>query len=202
MINSNLENDLKEWCKTSNDQLFTDFIYQPLRYLAVDILSKYKYNVKSEDRDNIINDMVSTVCIKLPECYDESRGKCKSMVYIIMKQYLIQNYNFNSKQKRDITKTLFLEDLDNDMDRIIEIELDEFQLMKNTLLENKHLLLKLKSKLNIRIVTSIINAIENPLEYQSNMNSFIGNISLKCNTNARKVHSVIHEMKKIMVRIK
>ena len=197
-INSSLEQDLINYCQTHDSYLFETNLYLPLKYLAASICQRMKLS-KKEYQDGLIDDMVSTCAIKLPEVFDIKKGKAKSMAFIIMSQYILQLKQYNKKQKRDSKKTIYLEDMESDLALVYEIQIDEFQLMKNSLLENKALFESIKSKVDKRIALKIIDIIENPDNYQSYFNSYTVEIAKCCNTKALRVYKVIKTMKQMMV---
>src|ERR1035441_4966666 len=127
MINKSLEQDLRTWCKTGDNTLFEKSIYGPLTNLAKSIIIK-RFN-KCEDYDERVTDMVSECSVKLPVLFDESKDStAKALSYVIMDQFLLNQIEFNKKQKRSIiNKTIYIEDIENGVDGIthlIEIEVD------------------------------------------------------------------------------
>ena len=191
-INSNLESDLRNYCRTLDTHLFEDQIYFPLTYLARSICAKRK--VKQYEYDcGIVEDMVSTAILKLPEVFDEKRGAAKSMAYIIMSQYLINRLIRNHEQSK---KTIFIEDVEEgDLCKVIEVELDDITLMKQTLNEHKDLVKRIKNKVHRKVAKTIIDAINNPEKFQTNKHSFTISISKKCKTNPQTIYQVVRAMR-------
>lgn len=194
-INSNLETDLRNYCKTFDGELFEEKIYMPLRYMASHIISKNKF-IK-ENIEELINDCVAYASIKLPDWFDENKGmSAKSLSYIIMKQYIHQIYKFNTTKKRNSSLTIFIEDInpENYPAHLTIIEFDELKAMKDRLLEHQSLFEKIENKLHRKISGIIIDCILHPENYKENKNSFIPNIAKKAKVNPCTVHQAIKSM--------
>ncbi len=201
MINHTLEADLKEYCKTLNGELFAEKLYQPLCNLAVSILNKNNYGLKREI-DELIQDMVAEASIKLPKYYNSEKGTAKVMAYIIMKQFLCHEIAYNSKLKRNPAKTVYIEDLEaetGNVCHVIEVEIDEMALMKQSLLEKRELFYRLESALHQKVANTIIEYIEHPELYKCKKFSYIKNIAKECRTSTKTIYTVIKLMRGLMV---
>jgi hypothetical protein len=198
-MNQSLEQDLRSYCKLLDSQLFEDKLLQPLTNLAKSICSKYE--VPQNEYDNMVADLVSHAATILPKYYDENKSNAKATCYILMSQYLSNQCSYNQKQKRDFKRLVYIEDLDNSNERIthlIALEIDDFQLMKQTLLEHRNLFKRLKNKLHRNIVKRIIEAIEHPERFKSNKGSFTINIAKRCGVERGVIYKVISDMKDII----
>jgi len=206
MMISNLEEDLRIYCQSFDNDLYEQRIHKALVKMATEILFKLKVS-KKELNDGIVNDLVSQGITKLPELFKpEKGGSCKVLCYIIMKQYFLECRRFNSKKKRDYTKTIFIEDLANNGHLIeIEVQKDDYELddllksNKEILVNNKHLFEKLQDKYQKKISLKIIDAIEFPELYNENNNSFVKDIANKCRVEVNDVYSVIKQMREFVV---
>jgi hypothetical protein len=198
MINSNLESDLQEYCKTLNSCLFEDKIYLPLTYLAKSICSKRK--VKQYEYDcGVVEDMVSTAITKLPEYYKPNKGKAKAAAYVLMSQYLLNRLMKNHEQSK---KTIFIEDTEEtELCRVVEVEIDDLELMRQTLNEHSDLVKRIKNKLHRKVARTIIAAINDPNKFRSNKNSFTISISKKCNISPQTVYHAVRAMRMELVGI-
>ncbi len=196
MINSNLEQDLKLFCKTQDNNLFEENIYTPLYYIATSICKKYK--ITSEQLANgIINDLVSESIIKFPEYYNEKKGTAKATIYILMSQHLLKIQRYDNANKRCIKKTVFIEDLDfDDKNKIhlIELEFNSAVDMKEILLQNKHIFNHLDTKLQRKIASTFIELIEE----ESVTDDYIRYIAKKFKVTIKTVYKVIKQMQNML----
>src|SRR5580698_9421925 len=123
MIITNLEEKLREYCRTQDNQLFENHLYEPFKAMAAFIATKYK--VPAKDLPETINDMVSDAWLKLPMKYDSERGTAKCRLYIIMSQYLSNKMRYDNQQQRDRKMTLYIEDSPTEYEsRLFEISID------------------------------------------------------------------------------
>lgn len=206
MENTNLEIDLRSYCKNQNSDLFSDKIYDASRYLASSICLKYK--IPSEEIEETILEMVAEASIKLPEYYDDKKGMAKNMLYIIMKQYLLHKFKFDQRMKRDKKKLVFIEDL-NDIDinnkisKLIEVEIDELELQKNILLNNSDFIIeRLEKILHKKIAGHVIECIKSPEKYITKKGTKTFSIAKKCKTNMNVVRRTLSRMNEIVSEIK
>ena len=202
MMNHTLEADLKEYCKTLNGELFAEKLYQPLCNLAVSILNKNNYGLKREI-DELIQDMVAEASIKLPKYYNSEKGTAKVMAYIIMKQFLCHEAIYNSKAKRNLTKKMYIEDIENEAGSIchvIEVEIDEMHLKRNSLLQNEAIFEKLRSALHKKVANTIIDCIKHPENYKCDKFSYINAIAKQHKTTPTTVYNVIRAMRDLMFK--
>lgn len=202
-INYNLETDLRMYCKTLDGQLFEKQLYNPLTYLAKSICASNRIT-KQEIENGIVEDMVSHAATRLPEYYDETKGNAKAAVYVLMSQYLSNQRSYNNKQKRSSVKTLYIEDLEHSDDHIcalVQVEIDELTLMKQTLLQHRNLFKRLKTKLHRKIANKIIEAIEFPERFSSNKQSFTTSIAKRCGVAPNAIYTVIGNMREIITSV-
>lgn len=206
MINKSLEEHLRLYCvkvlaNEDVNQLFETQLYQPLRFLASSILSKSTIPQK-EFTDDLINNMVAECSIKLPECFDATRGTAKIMSYIIMSQYISHIFKFNNNGKRNNSRTVYLEDIKNidspDICRVIKVEVDVLTNMKELLTEHKHIFDKLNCILHRVIAYNIIDCIDNPNNYVCEFNSYVKSIAKKSKASPVVVRTVIRKMSEMM----
>lgn len=198
MIINNLEESLREYCKTQDSKLFEESVYFPMKYLASSIVTKYKIK---KDIEETINDMVSHGSVVLPEKYNPKKGKAKSMLYILMSQYLLDRIRSENRNKRNVNKTIFLEDMDNsEQDIVIEVTIDNLQDLKETLLHNRQLFNTMNGKLEQRIKDAILQCIEQPERYEAKYNSYTADIAKKTKTSINKVYNVIKDMHSILTQ--
>lgn len=195
LMNNNLEEDLKFYCKTLDGDVFADKLYGPLTYIAKSICGKKMS--KKETQDNIVDDMVSHCSVELPIYYKEDKGKAKCAAYILMAQYLLKQKKFQSQQKRDRKKTIYIEDMKS-FDGILEIEIDLFEFQKTSLLEKRIIFKVIEDKLHSKIMSKVIDCIEYPNKYKSNYNSYIQDIAKKCKCKIADVYETLVIMKKLM----
>lgn len=198
MINSQLEANLREFAKTNDSMLFENKLFEPLKYLASSICKK---NNIMKDLEYIIQDMVSEATIKLCSDYKDYKGTAKAFSYIVMAQFLSNQRKFNAKDKRNTTKTIFLEDIeafDGHSACVIEVVYDELLVMKESLLNKKKLFEKLTNKLHKRVALKIIDAIENPLKYKEHYGSITHCIAKKSKCKDSMVRAVIEIMRGII----
>lgn len=194
----NLEESLREFCKSKDGKLFEEKLYEPLTKMANYICTKRKIT-KREFQDGIVSDMVSVAAIQLPQFYDETKGLAKNSAYILMNQYLLQQREYKNKNKRNYTKTFYIEDMEHN-GVLIEIEFDELKYMKSELLERKKLFEALENPLYRTISSKILECIEKPELYECVQNSYIKSIAKKAETNIQQVYAAIKEMRKIIQR--
>jgi len=198
-INNNLEEDLQSYYNTQDSDLFEDKLYLPLKYMAASICKKF--GIK-QDIDEVINDMVSSSILKLSNSYDKSKGTTKAAIYIYMSQYLSKQLQYNNRNKRSSLKTLYIEDLnkyDGHTVHLIEVEVDELIMMKQTFLEKQEIFKQLKTKLQRKIAEEIINFVESGSnEYVSNYAEYIAS---KCKCSDKSVYSTIIFMRNLMEMI-
>jgi len=202
-INSNLEEDLKLYCKNQDSQLFEEKIYSPLKYLCASICQRNKIN--SNVIEETVNDMVSFIAVELPRIYDETKGgKAKSMAFILGRQWLSRERIRNTRNCRDMRKTIYIEDIANfdhnqNITSVLEVEIDLLQLQKNTLLQNKELFERLDNKLHRKVSLMILKAIEKPELFKESKGTLTGSIAKRCSTTIDKVQDVIRRMR-VMVK--
>ena len=183
----NLETDLRTWCQTRNDDLFTDKIYQPLTFIAKHICGKY--NVKLNDQEDYIQELLMHVTSVLPDYYDPNKGFAKNACYILMVQRLNYLFTRDNAQKRGLGKTVYIEDMDTSA--IYEVSItDDFH--REMLLNNKALFACLDGKLEQKIVNKIIKTVEQELGLNAT------NIAKKCKVKVNKVYYVLSKMRTLM----
>ena len=203
MISSTFETDLRLYCNNKNSQLFEDKLYLPLKYMASFIAKKYNID---KDIDVVINDLISHASITLPVKFDiKKKGTAKSLAYILMSQYLLQQIQYENRDKRSMKKTIFIEDVENFdgyTSHVIETEMDEMIFYKNTLIQNKDILENLRSKLNKKIAKEIIKCIKNPSQYECINGSYVIDIAKKSNTRIRNVYRTIEKLREKMTQLK
>jgi hypothetical protein len=201
-INPTLEQNLRDYCKTQDSNLFEEKIYNAARYHAASICKKY--NISSNEIEETIQDMVAEMSVKLPKCYDEKRGMAKNMMYVLMSQSVIHKFRIDQAMKRDKKRLIYLEDL-NDVDieskisKLIEVEIDELQLQKNILLTNKEFLIeKLENMLHKKIAFHVIACIEDPEKYKTRKGTKTFSIAQKSKASIHIVRRVISKLNLIV----
>jgi len=194
MINNNLEANLKEYCITRSSDLFERELYSYFRYLAAFICKRKKI---TKDIDILINEMIAEVSFKLPATYNKDKGTAKCRVYIIMNDYILKQYKFNSQSKRDYKKVIYIEDMENQDEihtHILEIEVDIFQYYKATLLGKTDILDKLETKLQKAIYKQVIKCLT---ELPDNDN-YVDIITKRCKCSFKTVYNCLGLVRNIL----
>jgi len=195
----NLEENLKRWYLTKDENVFLDTCYEYLGIVAAHICGKY--NIPNKDIKDTINDLVSEAWIKLPEKYNpEINWSAKTWVFKIMSQFLNNKIRHDTANKRDKKMLIYIEEMTDELlhtSTLIEIEVDLFQFYKTTILEHREIFAKL-DKRHKKISDKILDAIENPETYKCVRGSFTGDIAKKCKVSLDDVHNVMKTMNKLV----
>ena len=196
-INPDLEKHLVEYCSTRDGDLFENYLYKPLMYIAKSICNKKNLSQKKVLQDNLLQDMVSHIAVTLPEYYDKTKGKAKNSAYILMSQWILKYITYNLRDKRNINQTVYLENMEV-FDGILEIEVDVFELNKLSILKHKKLFDRLDNKLHYKISKTILDCIEFPEKYKCSYNSYVKDIARKCKTDIDNVYAALKKMHRII----
>ena len=189
------------WCRNPEDNtFFTERLYHPIRYMALSIAEKRGY--RGLEIEEIASDMISNCWINFPLKYNENKGSSKSMLYIVLDQFLLNKVSYDNAEKRGKKKTIYIEDTYNSLKdneiHIIKIEIDLVEFLKNNLDERIDLIDNIGNKLHKKIARHIIEAIEHPEHYTVVRNSLISSIAKKSKSTVYQVHYVIKLMNAIM----
>jgi uncharacterized protein YpiB (UPF0302 family) len=194
-----LELNLKLWCAGQNEDIFNSFVYPYLSYLAAHICKKY--NITSRDIPDTINDITSHLSIELPIKYNiKKKGTVKALAYIIATQYILDNISYSERQKRDIRKLIYLEDINNEDHEpvhLLEVQIeDNLLVMKEWLVKNKAGIIKqLSSKLKRKIAGKLIHYIEVPNNKTKN---YITLASKECKCSLKTIYNTVEEIQGIL----
>jgi len=103
------EQDLIEYCKTGNEQLFNDKLYVPLRSMAIWIINNHKHDYA--EMDDLIQILLTTAISSLRK-YDYNQNKMKAVSWCnwTMEQSLMQKYHYSSCGRRNYVLSNSLEE--------------------------------------------------------------------------------------------
>ncbi len=199
----NIEETLKEYCRTQDSNLFLDKLYEYFKNTAAFIAKKY--GVKNRDINEIISDLVADASVNLPLKYDFERGKAKNMLYILMKRSLLKRFEHDGRNKRNKKFLLYFEEMTTEeeemcgISKILEITVNNLDELKEILLSHKPLFKELDGNVKQSIIrNTIIECIEHPERFDCQYNSYIKDIAKKSNSTVAQVHYTLDKMNKIM----
>lgn len=196
---SNVEENLKIWCKTKDEVLFTNHLYEYFNIVAAHICQKY--SIKSCDIAETISDLVSEAWLQLPEKYNPDKS-IKGMLFIIMSQYLNKKLNSEKCQKRDKRLLVYIEDMEGELPgattNLIEITIHNIDELKEALLQYKPLFKSLDKTKQAKIRDVIIDCIETPEKYECAYNSYVKDIAKKSKSSASEVYYTLEKMNGII----
>ena len=199
MISSTLEQDLKEYFLSQDSDLFENKLLEPLSYMAAYAATHKKVNQRLIF-DGIVSDMISEGIIKFVKYFDETKGTAKATIYVMMAQYLDKRIRSDLAQKRNSKKTVYIEDIegfDGYTSMVYEFEFDEFQYMKQVLLEKSGVFQRLKTKLNRNIAEKIIEVIKEPEKFNL-YDNYVDFIAKCCSCHAQTVYETMKMMKNLL----
>lgn len=192
----NLEKNLRAWCKTKDEKLFTEQLYDAFRYYAASICTKS--GIKTNEMEALVADLVSETWLTLPAKYDETKGTAKAMLYKVMSNYLNDKIRHDHAGKRDKKLLFFLEEMSDELNTsyLSYVEIDLFEFYKNTIIKRKEIFDGFEKKMHKRISAMILDAIEHPEAYKPVRGSFSGDIARKCQVTLDDVGNVMKMMRK------
>ena len=197
----NLEQNLQEYCRTQNSDLFGEHLYEFFQIAAAHQCNKL--NIKNNVED-VIADVVGYASIQLPLKYNSSEGKAKSFLFKIMANYLNNKIRDENRDKRDVKMLIYLEDLKHYEDEeygithMFEITVNNIQELKSILLSNKPLFNKIKVRKQKKIKDAILKCIENPETFEEAYGSYVKDIAKKTKSKISDVYYVVNKMNEIV----
>jgi len=177
----NIEQHLRNYVTTEDEQLFTDVIYPYLKYLATWELQNH--DVTLYDDNNLVDDMITHTYQQLSKFKSGYKMTCQSWCRYMMKQYLMKQWKYNVSDKRNVLKAVSLNKLMEDTQYDIPIEVDQTQPYDKDLRLSK---LK-KAVLQIpnltedkeRIYNTIVQFVMNNNDIDFRKNGYVKDIAVK-----------------------
>ncbi len=191
MINPNLEEHLQCWCENQDNDLFTNHLYLPLKYLAAHIAEKY--NVSTNEIETTISDMVSHAATTLPIKLNKSKGTAKALLYVIMSNWLVDKLRSEGRDKRGKAMTVYLEDMSVDninANLLYEVQVDDIEDLRGKL-----------DNIDISGFTSnqkkVAKKLVDILKKDNVKNDYVHQLSKACKCQPNLVYKVMAKLRKI-----
>lgn len=210
---------IKQWVASNGEDtiLFKDVIYPNLLRLAHKIINKYSNNIENwyvNGREEMAREMVSHSSDLVLRNYDENRNVL-NLVYVTMKQYVQRTHMLACMQKRDPSKCMSIEAIndnindDGSFNYIEHISYVQYDQRRHTIYNDQEFLNYVFAwwELNVdgmfrngtkrnRIVRMIIDILRNPWRYDeyAYAGSYSGYIQRRLHVTRELIRQVIERM--------